>query len=231
MSLVIENENVIVVLGTEHEKITNELIELVPPSWTNTSAKQQGGVFWALMSGIGLVLATISTIITQAKRQLRVKTASGNYLDIISQDFFGISVDGFLPRIPNEDDDGYRDRILAELLRIRGTVRGVSEAVTMVTDAAPSIFEPFNVVGTGGWGGSFGGAFIPAMRVRLHADNATQAVGAFGDLGVNTAYNFFITIIDNPKGASLETIAAIVKRVKPVGTIAHVSLGTVTVLV
>ena len=217
-----------------HEITTTELINYVPPSWTTPEAKVRGGVFWTLMSACGLVMTFLKALLVDAIQQIRIKTAWGSTLDVMSQDYLGNEPSSRLRRHANETDNDFRDRLLAEILQERATRGGVSAAVERLTGAAPSIFEPFNVLSTGAWHGEFNGAYIPihfnfawgnadhnfdGTVKQFNGPNAgllpQSGVGAFGDLTVK--YTFFVNVLNNPKGASLRAIEDVVDRVRPVG--------------
>lgn len=82
------------------------------------------------------------------KLQTRVTTATGDNLDLIADDFFGIHN---FARMPNEGDDSYRNRILANLIRERATRQAVVDILTMITGVAPVIFEPMRPGDGGGY--------------------------------------------------------------------------------
>lgn len=79
--------------------------------------------------------------------QLRIQTATGNNLDLISLDYFG----GTLPRHTNEPDFSYRNRILATLLQEKTTRYGMSNALFLLTGIQPIIFEPWNFYDCGAY--------------------------------------------------------------------------------
>ena len=236
MSIVILSETSIAVeslVGT-HAALSNQLIEYVPPSWTAPEAKKRGGVFWTLMSAIGLILADLRLFIRNSKRELRIKTATGSTLDTMSVDFLSDDPRVRLRRRVGELDADFRLRLLAEILRERVTVNGVIKAVETLTGAAPSVFEPFNVNSAWGWWDEFNGAFTQqhfnmgfgqatytggGLVEQFNGDNAGSnpdpGVGGIGDAAVK--YTFYVTVLNNPNGASPQAVLDVVNRVRPVG--------------
>lgn len=132
---------------------TNELISMVPHSWFSTKAKRYGGVFWTLMSSIGLMLANIKDVIILLKNEFRIATAHGSTLDVISLDFFGANKRLRLPRHRKETDDSFRARIKSTLLRPHGTITGIKQSVKEVTGAAPIVVENLNLNDYDSWTG------------------------------------------------------------------------------
>lgn len=148
-----EMENIIVAGKDDVERLTDQLIELVPPSWTSTEAKQRGGVFWTLMSAIGTILSLVKTVIKQVQAQFRLATATGIFLDTYSHDYFGVGTERALPRQLNETDDSFRARIRAEILRQKATKPGIRRAVAEVTGASPIVVEDIDINTSSSWTG------------------------------------------------------------------------------
>lgn len=136
-----------------HYTITEQLEAMLPPSWFSSIARRRGGVLWALMSAIGLVLANIKDVATLLKTQFRILTATGSTLDIISLDYFGSDKRIRLPRRKNENDTSFRGRIQSMLLLPHGTVTGIKLAVKYVTGAAPLVLENLNLNDYDSWMG------------------------------------------------------------------------------
>lgn len=97
--------------------------------------------------GAAAGLAPIYQQIVYAQAQTRIKTATGSFLDLISQDFFGAT----LPRYPNEQDAAFRGRILANLFVKGPTRRDMIRVLTLLTGRAPLIIEPSRVQDCGAW--------------------------------------------------------------------------------
>jgi hypothetical protein len=106
----------------------------------------------AIQSGTAWAQANIYNQITYAAMQARIQTATAPFLDIVSQDFFGV---GVLPRLPKETDGGFRTRIMANLF-VKGPRRAdMSAVLNVITGHTPTIFEPSNTADSGGWDGMF----------------------------------------------------------------------------
>jgi hypothetical protein len=96
-----------------------------------------------------LLLAFITTYYYQYNNQYlysilqqRIQTATGYNLDLISMDYEGDN----LPRLPNENDDTYRQRILATVVQIKATRQAMYNALLTLTGYPPLIFEGWNVL-------------------------------------------------------------------------------------
>lgn len=146
-------ETIIVTGKSEVQRLTDQLIELVPPSWTSVEAKRRGGVFWTLMTAIATIFSLVKIVIGQVKAQFRLATATGVYLDAYAQDYFGTGTERALPRQINETDDAYRGRIRAEILRQKATKPGIRRAVSEVTGASPIIVEDIDINTAASWTG------------------------------------------------------------------------------
>ena len=125
---------------------------VLPPSWfpltapgATTSATP---VLDGVLSGIGCGWAYCYALIQFVVQQSRISTATGSFLDMICADFFGTTI----KRMPGEVDDGFRNRISANLLLPRATRSAVSQAIAALLGAAPVLFEPFRATDTGGYG-------------------------------------------------------------------------------
>ena len=150
-------------VGDEQE-ILGRIKALLPFRWFPDSTP----VLDALLSGIAWALALVYSLIVYAKNQTRIATASDGFLDLISYDFFG----GNLPRRQQEQDNPFRARILATLLREKVTRNGMIAALINLTGRAPFIFEPARPADTGaysvstsGYGvaGGYGSLQLPAQ--------------------------------------------------------------------
>lgn len=143
---------------------------LLPAGWF----KGDTPVLDAVLSAAATGLSFIYSLIDYAKLQTRIATATDGFLDLISFDFFG----GSLPRRKQEMDGSFRARIIATLLRAKGTRPGMIAALETLTGRTPIIFEPARPADTGAYGiacgyGEAGGygslqhraqAFIKAFR-------------------------------------------------------------------
>jgi len=124
---------------------------VLPSRWFGDSAPILNGV----LSGLASAWATIYGMLTYTQLQTRIETATDVWLDMASQDFFGAD----LPRRLNESDDDFRQRILLEMVRKRGTRPAVIATLTDLTGRTPVIVEPWRPADTGVWGGAGGASY------------------------------------------------------------------------
>lgn len=107
----------------------------------------------AFLAAAATVLAWLYTLFAYAKDQTRIASATGIWLDIIAQDFFG----ALLRRKVNEKDDSYRARILSSILRPRATRSAIKRILTDLTGHEPTLIEPFSPADCGAYGTGYGG--------------------------------------------------------------------------
>lgn len=105
-------------------------------------------------------------LIAYAKKQTRIKTATGGWLDLIAFDFFGRRI----RRRSGQTDDAFRTRILVELFRPRGTRPAMAAILRDLTGREPRIFEPQRPADVGGIG--------------IDGGMGIGVAGAIGSLGV-----------------------------------------------
>ncbi|MGR2662492.1 hypothetical protein ACUXVY_12960 [Chromobacterium haemolyticum] len=127
----------------DQQDMFSRLKSLLPP-WFNDN----NPVLDALLWGAAQALAWSFSLYLFAKLQTRIKTGTGGWLDMISLDFFGSS----LPRGTGASDASYRNRILINLVRERGTRYAITKVLTDLTGRAPLIFEPSRPADTGAYG-------------------------------------------------------------------------------
>lgn len=140
----------------DQQDFANRLRGLLPGSWFGTGltvvgnqeASAQTPVLDTLMAGMAYPLAWDYVLFNYVLLQSRIKTATGVWLDRISYDFCGTR----LPRLIDENDDAYRTRIIAEILRPRQTRAGISKALVDLTGQTPKIVELWNPGDTGAYG-------------------------------------------------------------------------------
>lgn len=173
----------------------------------------------ALVAAAAVVLAFAYSLFAYAKAQTRIRTATGIWLDIIAQDFYGLG----LLRAINESDDAYRVRIIAGLFRPKATREAIAEVVESLTGEAPTIIEPFSPKDCGaydkgyaGYGvaGAYGSMLTPAQAFLITSRPVLPAVAYIGGwhkgpwgYGVGKgAYTSLVSII--PDSAIYAAIAA-----------------------
>jgi hypothetical protein len=122
--------------------ISNRLINNLP-NWFGTNHPNLDAILQAFNGSAPNNITTTYFHYQQYQyvlAQTRLQTATGNNLDLISQDYLGT----FLPRKAGENDDTYRQRIKAFLLLPRATRTAMSNAILLLTGYTPLIIEPFD---------------------------------------------------------------------------------------
>lgn len=135
----------------------------LPASWFGYIV---AAVLSAVLGGVAWALSHIYALIVFARLQARLATATGGWLDLAANDFFGRA----LPRFSGEVDRPYSVRVRQEVFRQRNTRAALDSIVYDLTGKHPLIVEPFHSGDHGGWGspgfawggvGSWGGASSP----------------------------------------------------------------------
>jgi hypothetical protein len=148
----------------------------------------------AIITSIATPWVWLYGLITYLISQTRVATATDNWLDLISLDFFGFS----LVRNTSESDLSFRARIQAALLRSAATRAAITACMKTLTGSAPIIFEPARCGDTGSYATLANG---PA------ACNSGLAYGALGGWGsLDLPFQFFVTL-GRPPTPGLGTLA------------------------
>ena len=131
---------------------TNDMLArikaVLPARWFPDATPLLDGVVTGLAEAGAWLYALLATV----KLQTRLKTATGGFLDMIAQDYFG----GRLPRRTGQSDDSFRVRIETELFRDRGTRGAVIEVLNYLTGRSPVVFEPARPADTCAWGMALG---------------------------------------------------------------------------
>ena len=130
--------------------IAQRLRQLLPPSWFPVA---NDPVLDPLLQGAAWALSSNAAQLAYAALQTRIKTATGEWLDLIANDFFGTT----LYRWPNESDTQLRGRILANLFVLGPTRADMSNVLTLLTGRVPLIIEPWRVQDCGEWDGPYMG--------------------------------------------------------------------------
>jgi hypothetical protein len=169
------------------EDMLRRLKAVLPTGWFPDSAP----VLDNLLRGLGSGWSWIFSLHSYVRRQTRVSTADGVWLDVAANDYFGTR----LRRRVGEPDDLYRVRISRELLRERGTRAAVRSALTDLTGRAPAIFEPANPGDTGGYGSALG-----------DCGGGIAYCGAGGWGSLSLPFQFFVTAF-RPHGGGIADVA------------------------
>jgi hypothetical protein len=161
--------------------VLSRIKALLPAGWFRDPTP----VLDAILTGPASALAQVYGLTAYARLQTRITTASDGFLDLISFDFFGTT----LPRRPQEADAAFRNRILAQLLLEKGTRRGLTLALELLTGHAPWIFEPARPADTGAYN---------------TGNLAYDAAGGYGSLQL--PYQAFV-VAYRPPGQGIPSVA------------------------
>ncbi len=165
------------------DDMAGRLRAILPNGWFGEAAATP--VLGALLLSLGTAFSSFWALLQSVVQQVRIGTAAGRFLDLISVDFFGSN----LVRLLDEQDASFRVRIQDELLRPRGTREAVSLAMQQLTGKSPVIFEPARTSDTGGY--SIGGVGYGES-------------GGWGNLEL--PFQFFMTIF-RPSGGGIAELA------------------------
>lgn len=122
----------------------NRMMAVLPAKWFPDTAPVLTGV----LSGIASVWAALYALLAFVRQQARIGTASGVFLDMVAQDFFGTALErGGL------SDASFRVAILRRILRQGGTRAGLIAELAALTGAAPTLIEGARAEDCGAWGG------------------------------------------------------------------------------
>jgi hypothetical protein len=135
-------------IGDQND-FTKRIKSTLPQAWFGDASTP---ILNGVLAGYSWLGALMYSDYTYSALQTRIKTATDDFLDLISQDFFGTT----LPRNQGESDASFRNRIIVNLIRIRATRQGIINVLVDLTGRTPLIFEPQRPMDTGGY--SIGGA-------------------------------------------------------------------------
>lgn len=132
----------------DQEDMAARLRAVLPTHWFADRTPVLDG----LLAGLGATASWAWSLLQTVIAQTRLATASGSFLDMAAQDFFGTR----LRRRAAQSDTGFRAAIGRELLRERGTRAALSGVVRDLTGREPVVFEPARPADTGAWGLALG---------------------------------------------------------------------------
>ncbi|HEY0183255.1 MAG TPA: hypothetical protein VGC09_10655 [Rhodopila sp.] len=159
------------------QDFVSRLRAVLPKRWF----AEQSPTLDALLTSIATPWVWLYNLLAWVVTQTRLATATDEWLDLISNDYFG----GGLVRRSGELDLAYRSRIQAALLREAATRSAVSAGLTSLVGSEPVIFEPANCMDTGSYGSLAGGPSMPGTGM------AYGLAGGWGSLRM--PLQFFIT--------------------------------------
>ena len=105
-----------------------------------------------LATGLADAAAWLYALLANVKLQTRLATATGGFLDMIAQDYFGARI----VRRAGQGDASFRARIQTELFRERGTRGALISVLQDLTGRTPVVFEPARPADTRAWGVALG---------------------------------------------------------------------------
>lgn len=150
----------------DSQDFTLRLKSLLPSGWFGRISPLRD----LLLGGLADSLSGAYALIVAVKAQARIATSTGWFLDLTAWDYFGPR----FRRRSGEYDDPFRVRLVAEILRERGTTAGVVKAVADLTGRPASairLSSPYDCGGgygktTYGYGrgnGRYGSVKYPAQ--------------------------------------------------------------------
>lgn len=200
------------------------------PRWFSDESAVLGGV----LVGLSRAWSFAHDLYTYAKQQTRIMTATDGWLDMIAADFFGASI----RRAANQTDASFRARIVANLLREKGTRDAIVKVLTDITGRAPRVFEPARPADSGGYGygagygvaGGYGSLMLPYQAFVTAYRPASSGipnvagyggtVGGVGPGGYGVASQLEYASISMIQGAITDAdIYAAVDAVAPAGVV------------
>lgn len=114
------------------------------PAWFGDASTP---ILDGVLNGLAQLGTSMHTLYLYTQLQTRIKTATDDFLDLISADFFGSG----LTRLQNESDASFRNRIIVNLIRERATRNGIVKVLQDLTGRTPQVFEPTRPADTGGY--------------------------------------------------------------------------------
>lgn len=117
------------------------------PPWFGDEASTP--ILNGLLNGLAYAGAYVYGLLSYARLQTRIKTATDGWLDMIAADFFGDA----LLRAANQTDESFRARILINIFRERATRAGLIKILQDLTGRTPIVVEPTRPMDTGSYGG------------------------------------------------------------------------------
>lgn len=149
----------------DDQDIYNRLITQLPP-WFGSSHPVLDVILSAYVDTTSFAY---NSQLQYVSPQMRIQTAYSDNLDLISQDYFG----GALPRRQDENDDSFRQRILATLLQEKATRHGMDNALFILTGFHPILFEPWYPPDNGGYN-------VPSSLAYADSDVPGTGFGSYG---------------------------------------------------
>jgi hypothetical protein len=203
---------------------------VLPARWFSDNSP----ILDAVLTGVASAWVEVFSLLEDTGAQKRIGTASGVFLDIAAQDYFGDA----LTRRVAEVDTAYAIRIQQNLVRPRATRDAVVQALQDLTGRVPVVFEPRNPTDTGGYNlnmgyglaGGYGSMLLPyQFLVRAYRPNNLPVNNASGYVqgpgGYNAAPAFYADTAEFQGNISDAEIYAGVAAVVPTTSIAWTNIS------
>ncbi|SOY56868.1 hypothetical protein [Cupriavidus taiwanensis] len=203
------------------------------PPWFGDEADTP--IINGLLNGLAYAGAYVYGLLSYARLQTRIKTATDGWLDMIAADFFGDT----LLRAANQSDDSFRARIILNLFRERATRLGLIRVLEDLTGRTPIVIEPTRPADTGAYGvptsgygyaGAYGSLSMPFQAFVIAFRPAGTGIPNVAGYGISTgAYNTasqaeYASLSMIQGGVTDADIYAAIDSVKPVATIVWTSI-------
>lgn len=178
----------------------------------------------SVLAGLGAAWGGTYGLLRFAGAQARTGTASGAFLDLIADDFFGAG----LARFSGEADTVFRGRLQRDILRARGTRQALLDALQDLTGRAAVVFEPARAGDTGGYStgalaygsaGAYGSLSLPFQCfVTAHRPLGVgiPLIGGYGSPGPLVYASLAWIAVEVSDADILATVAGVM----PVGSLA-----------
>lgn len=205
---------------------------LVIPRWFGSTFP----VLTAILNGIGTALDNFQALQQYLQLQLRIRTATDGFLDLMAGDYFGQS----LSRNVGESDASFRSRILSNLFAPVVTRYAILARLYTLTGRTATIFEPGNTMDTGGYSlggcgygvaGGWGSLSMPAQFFVYPKRQASSGIPFVGGYGSSVgAYSTpsqaeWASLSMATQGVPDSAIYALINKIRATGVTAWVQIS------
>ena len=176
----------------DQSDFVGRLKALMPQRWFN----DENPILDAVLNGLAQALAWVYSLYVYASLQARILTATGGWLDIIANDFFGERI----KRQAGQTDEDFLNIIRINLFRERGTRQAIIKVLEDLTGNTPKIIEPLRPQDCGGYS-------MPCLGYGV--------AGAYGSMAM--PYQAFV-IAYRPTGAGIPYVGGYTSTVSGYST-------------